>query len=142
MINSPTKGGATTLMFFSRTATYAIRAMAHIAQENQEKPMLVRQIAEAVEAPPNFLSKIVNRLVHEGLLDSARGRSGGVTLARPAGGITLAEVVSPFMRIDEQAECIFSPKICDKGCGLHNRWNPILEDARRFLRDTTIDQAL
>ncbi len=49
----------------------------------------------AIEARASRLhtAKIVHLLVHAGLLVTARGRAGGIALARPAGSISLAAVL-------------------------------------------------
>ena len=62
-------------MLFSRSAEYAIRALTHLSGAAAESSLLSRDIAEAVDLPSDFLSKILRTLTEEGLLVSQRGRT-------------------------------------------------------------------
>ncbi len=70
-------------------------------------------MAEAYEIPGGLLAKVLQRLAHEGFVASQHGKKGGYTLARPAGEISVAEVVqaidSPFSLTQcatEQGMCL------------------------------------
>lgn len=56
----------------------------------------------------NHVVKVAQALGRAGFIASHRGRSGGVSLARPAAGITLGEVVralEPGLRLANCADC-------------------------------------
>jgi len=56
----------------------------------------------------NHIAKVAQALVRAGFVTSQRGRSGGVSLARPAAAITLGEVVralEPNLRLADCAHC-------------------------------------
>lgn len=56
----------------------------------------------------NHVAKVAQKLVHAGFIASQRGRSGGVSLARPAGEINVGDVVralEPNMRLADCAHC-------------------------------------
>lgn len=74
--------------------------------------MRIDEIAAALGIPRNYLSKILHRLAGEGVLASTRGRNGGFRLARPAGRISLLEVVEPFDRIDARRQCLLGREVC------------------------------
>ena len=61
-----------TSKMLSQTSLYAIRAMGFLASESgmDKKPILGKIIAEEMKIPANYLSKILNRLVHAGLIRS------------------------------------------------------------------------
>lgn len=52
-----------------------------------------RRLAEFYGLPEAYLAKLLKALVRAGLLTAASGPRGGFRLARPPGGITVAEVV-------------------------------------------------
>ncbi len=125
----------------SQTGIYAIRAMSYIAtQQEDEKPLLSRTIAEEMQIPVNFLSKILNRLVQAGLIRSIRGRNGGFIMARPSSEICVREVVDLFMQLGDYKYCLLGLKKCDGSCGLHHRWSNITEQFDMMLDETTIDK--
>ena len=79
-------------MRVSAKADYAIRAMVELAAAG-EGPMKAERIAQAQEIPLKFLENIMTDLRQGGLVRSQRGIDGGYWLAKPAGEITLANVI-------------------------------------------------
>ena len=79
-------------MYVSARTDYAVRAMVSVAAE---QPRLVKAaaLAEAQDIPLSFLHSILLDLRRAGLLYSQRGVDGGYQLARPAGEITVGDVV-------------------------------------------------
>jgi len=114
--------------------------MGFLAKQEPDTPILSSTIASDMNIPRNFLSKIINRLVQAGLVTAARGRGGGVKLARAASDIYLSQVVELFMKVDATRHCLMGLKTCDGSCGLHLRWRIITEQFEKLLHDTTVDQ--
>jgi Rrf2 family protein len=76
----------------SAKADYAIRAAVELAASG-DGPVKGDAIAQAQGIPPNFLDNIMGDLRNAGLVASRRGADGGYWLARPAGEISLAQVI-------------------------------------------------
>jgi Rrf2 family protein len=76
----------------SAKADYAIRAAVELAAAG-EGPVKGDRIATAQTIPPNFLENILADLRNAGIVASRRGADGGYWLARPAEGISLADVI-------------------------------------------------
>jgi Rrf2 family protein len=76
----------------SAKADYALRAAAELATADGG-PVKGERLASSQEIPPKFLENILGDLRHAGLVRSQRGADGGYWLQRPAGEITLAEIV-------------------------------------------------
>jgi Rrf2 family protein len=76
----------------SAKADYAVRAAVELAASG-EGPVKGERIATAQQIPPNFLENILSDLRNAGLVASRRGADGGYWLARPAGEISLADVI-------------------------------------------------
>ena len=79
-------------MQVSAKADYAVRALAELAAEGGG-PVKGDRLASAQQIPAKFLENILSELRHAGILYSQRGADGGYWLARPAGEITLADVI-------------------------------------------------
>ena len=123
----------------SQTAVYALLAMGFIAANQNGKPVLSKTIAAGAKIPQNFLSKIMNRLVQAGYLNSVRGTNGGFTLSRSADTISLREIVDLFMPSDSFTGCFLGRPECDGNCSLHDQWAPIAERFLNLLEKTTVD---
>lgn len=80
-------------MRVSAKAEYAVRACLELAARAGEPPVSVETLAVAQGLPVSFLERIVADLRRGGIVVSTRGASGGYRLARPAEGVTLADVI-------------------------------------------------
>ena len=80
-------------MRISAKADYAVRAAAELAAAGDERPVKGEAIAAAQGIPQNFLENILADLRHAGLVKSQRGADGGYRLARPAGEVSVADVI-------------------------------------------------
>jgi Rrf2 family protein len=56
-------------------------------------PTKGERIAQAQQIPPNFLENILSDLRNAGIVASRRGAEGGYWLARPAGEVSLADII-------------------------------------------------
>jgi len=79
-------------MRVSAKADYAIRAAVELATAG-DVPVKGERIANAQSIPPNFLENILADLRNAGIVGSRRGAEGGYWLARPAGEVSLADVI-------------------------------------------------
>jgi Rrf2 family protein len=79
-------------MRLSARVDYALRAVVELATA-AEGPLTAERIAKAQEIPPKFLESILLQLRRGGVVHAQRGPEGGYWLARPAGDITLADVI-------------------------------------------------
>jgi Rrf2 family protein len=72
-------------------ADYAVRAAVELAAAGEM--VTAEHIAQAQGIPVNFLENILRDLRRGGIVVSRRGQAGGYLLARPAGEISLADVI-------------------------------------------------
>jgi Rrf2 family protein len=76
----------------SAKADYAVRAAVHLAC-TPDRPVKGDAIAHAQGIPFPFLGSILRDLREAGIVRSQRGADGGYWLAKPAAGITVADVI-------------------------------------------------
>jgi Rrf2 family transcriptional regulator, nitric oxide-sensitive transcriptional repressor len=88
-------------------ADYTLRVLMYVSPKYGEKATM-KGICESYGISRNHVIKIVQDLAREGVLETSRGKTGGVLLARPAEDNSLRKVIQssePDFRIDGCFEC-------------------------------------
>ena len=91
-------------MRLTRQTNYAIRLLMYCAA-NEGRLSRVPEVAAAYSVSELFLFKILQPLVEHRLVETVRGRNGGVRLGRPAAEISLFDVVRVTEENFAMAEC-------------------------------------
>ena len=94
-------------MRLTRQTNYAVRILMYCAA-NEGRLSRIPEIAQAYSVSELFLFKILQPLVEAGLVETVRGRNGGVRLGRAASQITLFDVVRVTEESFSMAECFDS----------------------------------
>ncbi|MCR4295832.1 MAG: Rrf2 family transcriptional regulator [Elusimicrobia bacterium] len=129
------------LLHLPQSSRYAVTASVYLASRTDGAYHMVGEIARVNALSPSYLSKILQRLAHHGLLDSRRGAKGGYRLKRPAGEISLSEVVSASRRADtDPMPCMIEARDCDcaSPCAMHDFVALTEEAMLRRLNKTTL----
>ena len=98
-------------MRLTRQTNYAIRILMYCAANN-DRLSRIPEIAAAYSVSELFLFKILQPLVENGLVETVRGRHGGVRLGKPAAEISLFDVVRVTEESFSMAECFESDTDC------------------------------
>lgn len=128
-------------MRISAKADYAVRALLEIScRASPGTPVTSDEVAAAQQIPRTFLLAILADLRRAGLVRSLRGQAGGWQLARPAGQITLAEVIRA---VDGPLASVqgMRPEALDyHGCasGLQLVWVAVRDSLREILEDVSL----
>lgn len=91
-------------MRLTKQTNYAFRILMYCAA-NGGQLSRVAEIAKAYGVSEPFLFKILQPLTEGGLIETVRGRNGGIRLGRDASGITLLDVVRLTEESFSMAEC-------------------------------------
>ena len=128
-------------MIYSRSAEYAIRAFMHLASVPPGKYAMVKNIAEQSDIPTHFLAKILQQLARKGFLRSSKGPTGGFALRKPAGEITMIELVESIDGLTDYRRCPGGMSECndDQPCGMHDSWKALRSRIMEYLERTSID---
>lgn len=118
---------------FSKQGDYAIRAMLALAGAEPETWLSVSRISAAMAIPERILPRVMRDLGAASLVDARTGRTGGYRLARPAGTITLLEVITAADPEDDARRCVLRGIPCgsDGRCAVHD----VFDEARLALND-------
>src|SRR5512147_2407523 len=116
-------------MKLTRGGEYAIRGVLYLAQQNDGKVSMLSAIAKAQDVPPRFLAKIFQALAKAGIVKSHRGAKGGFSLARPAGEITVRDVIEAIEGPVTLNICLVGEGECarDHFCPVHSVWESAQE---------------
>ena len=91
-------------MRLTRQSNYAIRTLVYCAVNSPDLSRIA-DIAKAHSISELFLFKLIKPLVENGLLQTVRGRKGGIRLGLPAADITLLDTIKLTEESFAMAEC-------------------------------------
>jgi Rrf2 family nitric oxide-sensitive transcriptional repressor len=97
-------------MQLSLHSDYALRVLMALAASQRQ--LSVDEIARRYGVSRNHLAKVVQRLQAEGLVETFRGRGGGMRLAKPAEAIVVGDVIRRFENLDSFVGCFASASGC------------------------------
>jgi len=124
----------------SQASEHAIRALTYLAQRREEGYQLIRDVALQIDVPAPFLAKVLQPLVTEGVLESQRGRGGGVRLALSPAEVTLYRIVDPHEHLGGARQCFLGQAECsdERACPVHEFWKRTSGSFQEQLRTTTL----
>ncbi len=125
----------------NQTTRYALHVLGHLARG--DGPLVPGDvIARDLGIPANYLSKILNQLRKNDIVEARKGWGGGFRLAPGAADRPLVDIVRVFEGDQPSGipSCIFGLPACDDGhpCPLHGHWSTIRDEFAAMLRATTI----
>lgn len=118
---------------FSTSCHYGLQAMLYIAMfSNPNKNVGLTEIAENQEIPKHFLSKILQELVKNNLIDSMKGPKGGFKLKYKADDITLIQIIEAIDGLEVFTQCGIGFKKCsdDHPCPIHHEFKQVREKVK------------
>jgi FeS assembly SUF system regulator len=127
----------------SRLTDYATVVMTCIAAHPADV-LSTAQIADEARLELPTVSKLLKSLGHAGLVESFRGVNGGYRLARPAGEITLAQIVEAMEGPIGMTECSVAEGQCDREslCGVRSNWQQVNSVVDHALRAVSLSDML
>lgn len=122
---------------------YAVRAgvaLARTSASGAADPVKAHVLAADEDIPPKFLESILADLKRAGIVASQRGAAGGYRLGRPAGAITVADVVRAVEGplADVRGERPEDIEYHDGLDALQRMWIAVRANLRAVLEHTTL----
>lgn len=118
-------------MRLTQWTDYTLRVLMYCAAcQEREQPVTISEVAEAHGISRSHLTKIVQQLAAQGLLDTTRGRGGGMRLMKSAGEIGLGAVVRMTETDFDMVEC-FNAELSQCRMSSHCRLRTVLSEATR-----------
>ena len=113
-------------MRLTKHTAYALRILTHLTG-TVDRNVPVPELAAALHVTEGNVMKTVRSLAEHGYLVSARGRTGGLRLARPAEEIRIGSVVRALEPTRVEADCIGFEIDC--ALRSHTPLNRLLDEA-------------
>lgn len=103
----------------NKETDYAVRALLSLGMKSDGWTS-AKVISDEQTIPYQFLRRILQELIRNGLVESKEGAGGGVRLAKNPADIGVAQVIEIFQGKVQLSECMFRKQLCS------NRANCVL----------------
>jgi len=127
-------------MKLSTKGRYGTRALLELALNQENEPVLLRDIATRQQISLPYLEHLITPLIAGGIVRSTKGPRGGVSLARPPEEIKLSEVIQLLEGSVAPVDCIDNPGICSRSssCATRDIWSELKKAMNEVLESTTL----
>ena len=127
-------------MKLSTKGRYGTRALLDIALHQDDSPVQLKVIAQRQQISLHYLEHIIAPLIAAGLLRSARGAYGGVSLGKPPQEIVLSEVIKVLEGSITPVECVDDPNVCSRAdiCVTRDVWTDVKKAMAGVLESVTL----
>lgn len=128
------------MLRISKLADYGTVVMVYLARRGQSL-CNARDIAKHTHLTVPTVSKLLKRLTAAGLLSSVRGVSGGYRLQRPAGEISVAQIIYALEEQLGLTECSIHPNECSlqSVCHIQGNWRLISQAIETALDSVSLE---
>ena len=119
---------------------YAVMAMADLASHAGADAIPLSLVAERQHLPLAYLEQLFVPLRRAGLVESARGRSGGYRLASRACDISIAAIMAAVEEETRFTRCTDNDPRCSAAtpCLTHGLWSALSEATSEFLTSVSL----
>jgi Rrf2 family nitric oxide-sensitive transcriptional repressor len=123
---------------------YALRTLMYLAV-NRERMVTIQDIADLHGISKNHLTKVVHQLGQLGLVETVRGRNGGIRLGHEPAEINIGKVVRQTETDFQMAECFDSDNTScayASACALKEALGAATTAYLKVLDDVTLENLL
>lgn len=129
---------------FSKTTEYALRATIFIAQKSSaEQKLGINEIASAINSPPSFTAKILQKLTrNQHIVCSIRGPGGGFYMTEKERSLPVSNVLIAMDEARQLKKCILGLTQCSEvqPCPLHVHYKSIRQQLEILFENKTIGE--
>lgn len=127
------------MLRIGKLTDYAMLILSEMAKQ-PASVLSATALADRLHLTPPTVSKVLKMLSDAGLVSSLRGAEGGYLLARPASGITVADVIAAMEGDIAMTECCDDTNLCaiESMCAMRDNWRKINGMVRGLLSQYSI----
>jgi len=128
-------------VIFSKKCEYGLQAVLYLAAHLENEVIPADEIAQKLNIPKEFVSKILQSLTESKIVSSKKGKAGGFSLAKDPKTIKLIDIVAAIDGLGVFDSCILGFPKCnvDNPCPLHDKWGELRTKAYEMLTDENLD---
>ena len=125
-------------MKLSTKSRYGLNAMYHLAVNNSEEPMSLKQLADETKVTQPYLEKVLGILRRRGLIETTRGVNGGYKIAKSPDEITIGEVLRALEKDMVFSDCAKTGACSNKNCPNKGIFKVIYDNLNSVLDGITL----
>lgn len=125
-------------MYITKHTDYAFRTLMLLALQRPDDLMSIEEISQSLKVSRTHLMKVVNRLATLELVETVRGRHGGVKLWCAQEDINVGKVFRSLEEIEEVIDCDDGPCVFRGACRLDKLFSDASEAFVRELDQYTL----
>lgn len=124
----------------NKSSLLAIKALAELARLPPGECAGASSIAKTINAPANYLGKLLQSLASRGLITSQKGKGGGFRLEISPKKISLFDVVAAIEDVDKWSKCFLGRRQCldSSPCRVHDQWKQVRDVNINFLEGINV----
>lgn len=113
-----------------------------MAAREQGEFVPIRKMSDKLEISFHFLTKILQQLTAEGILESFKGPNGGIRLKRTGSDVQLLDIVLAIDGSQLLTECALGLPGCGlkNPCPLHDKWAETRDSIHEMLEKTNLTE--
>lgn len=127
-------------MKLSTRTRYAVRAIIELAQNDSNKPLQLKVIAQRQDISVKYLEQLMAVLRSAGFVRSIRGSKGGYVLAKAPNQIKLNDVMHRLEGTVATVECVENDDYCTRSadCAARYLWTKVEQAIDKVLEEITL----
>ncbi len=129
-------------MLLSKSCVYGLRAALYLSANPSREYTSIRTLSDQLDISFHFLTKILQQLTAQDLLESMKGPKGGVRLVDTGHNISLLDIVVAIDGTELLTECVLGLPGCgrEKPCPLHEMWKDTRDEITEMLETTSLKE--
>lgn len=133
-------------MKLSTKGRYGLRAMIDLAIHSKDEAVSIASIATRQKISESYLEQLIPKLRKAGMIVSVRGAGGGYKLAKPAGDISVGDVLRALEGNLDPVDCAGLPGAsgCEEsgGCVTKYVWQKINESINQTVDGINLEELI
>lgn len=127
-------------MFLNSKVKYGVKALFYFSQLERNKTVSASKISAELNVPKEFIAKIMQLLVYQGILKSKKGKGGGFYLANSPDKIKFENIFKVLGYKEKASDCLFdmAPLCKKKVCPFCEKWKEFINDFNSIIKNYSI----